>query len=336
MKILRRILFFVLLAIALLIGISYLLPSKITLSADFTYKFPKQTVFNEIAELQSWENWSPWKVVKNNSEKQNSVSEIFLTQDSSKKSKDNSKLTLLNCYNSDSIYFLMDFKENGSGAFKFYFHEKDDKTLVKWTFETNINYNPISRWFGLLSKKMLLPDMEKGLLNLNQYLENEQTSISYSINTTTFYPQNFLSIRDTSYPVHFSEQVADNFKRLYRFCKIRRVKLEDEQPLIFFHKLDTNMIVYSAVVNVKDSISRLPKWITFFRSDTTEVVQTQHNGQYRYTVNAYNDLYKYLKINDIKTTGLIIEQYPKNEIPIADSSNSMINILLPIQKPDEQ
>ena len=70
------------------------------------------------------------------------------------------------------IVFLKEGEENGRGNGEWTFTEKNGLTQVSWSFLGDMGNNPVARWIGLMMDSMLGPQLETGLSNMKEYLEN--------------------------------------------------------------------------------------------------------------------------------------------------------------------
>ena len=50
--------------------------------------------------------------------------------------------------------------------------KKNGLTLVSWSFLGDMGNNPVARWIGLMMDSILGPQLESGLNNMKEYLEN--------------------------------------------------------------------------------------------------------------------------------------------------------------------
>ena len=70
------------------------------------------------------------------------------------------------------VIFLNEGEEIGRGNGEWSFKDKNGVTQVSWSFIGDMGNNPIARWIGLMMDSMLGPQLERGLINMKEYLEN--------------------------------------------------------------------------------------------------------------------------------------------------------------------
>ena len=70
------------------------------------------------------------------------------------------------------VIFLNEGEEVGIGNGEWAFKQENGVTQVCWSFMGDLGYNPVARWIGLMMDSMLGPQLETGLSNIKEYLEN--------------------------------------------------------------------------------------------------------------------------------------------------------------------
>lgn len=124
----------------------------------------------QIADLSAWKNWGAWQ------ERDPQMKITYSTPSSGvgawsaweSKSEGNGRMTITSQTPTKVTYLLefsdMDMKSNGSLEFK----PEAGGTRVVWIDAGELGMNPVSRWFGLFLDKMIGPDFERGLSNINK------------------------------------------------------------------------------------------------------------------------------------------------------------------------
>lgn len=171
MKILKGIL----IALALLLGIGFFLPGSTHVERSIDINTSANKVYDQVNELKNWNNWSPWsKLDPNTAWTYSEPSSAGVGAHYSWKSDKigNGKMTILDTKPNESVKYKLEFEGMGESGVSFLLTAKDStQTKAVWTMDTDNGMNPINRWMGLFTEKMLGPDYEKGLANLKAYCE---------------------------------------------------------------------------------------------------------------------------------------------------------------------
>jgi len=175
MKLLKRILLVVLLIPILLVLVSLFLPSKYRVERSVTMRARPETVFPHINTLKHWPEWTAWTVAKYPDMKVSFAGPetgVGATYRWDGKSTGQGTLKLTRSDVNKSIGYDLDF-ENGkyvsTGAIVL--EPAGDSVRIIWSNEGQLGWNPVSRVFGLFMDKMMGPDFEEGLRNLQQKVE---------------------------------------------------------------------------------------------------------------------------------------------------------------------
>jgi len=172
MKTLKKISFGLLIVIALLVVISFFLPSKVIVKRSMVMKAPQEVIFDQVNTLKNWEKWSPWLKLDPN---------IKLTYEgpatgvgakyswaSEKHDVGHGTLTISGSTPNTEVDNAMDFKDRGNSTSDFKFEKTDGGTKVTWSMETDMGMNPVGRYVGLMMDGMVGKTFEEGLNNLDK------------------------------------------------------------------------------------------------------------------------------------------------------------------------
>ena len=175
MKALKKIILAVLLIPMALVVVSLFLPSTYRVERSVAINGGPGAVFPYINTLKRWHEWTAWTVIKYPDMKVSfSGPEAGVGASYSWEGKSNGRGTL-NVTRSEpdkSIGYDLDF-ENGKYVSKgaITLEPIGESVSVTWSNEGNLGWNPVSRFFGLFMDKMMGPDFEEGLRNLQKKVE---------------------------------------------------------------------------------------------------------------------------------------------------------------------
>ncbi len=174
---LRKILRYLLIALAVFMGIGLLLPGKLHFERQIDIAAPADVVYQQVNELKNWPNWSPWYALDPTakmvySSPLSAGSGAWYTWEGDKKTVGSGKLTILEADSLKLVHCKMNFGSNSASFADFKLTAIDStSTKVVWSFDTDHGLNTFARWFGLVLEKLLSPDYEKGLQKLKTVCE---------------------------------------------------------------------------------------------------------------------------------------------------------------------
>jgi hypothetical protein len=170
----KAILAVLLIPIALVI-VSFLLPSTYRVERRVTMNAKPAVVFTHLNNLKQWPEWTAWTVAKYPDMKVSFAGPeagVGASYSWEGKSSGRGTLKITRSEPDKSIGYNLDF-ENGkyvsNGAIML--EPTGESVTVIWSNEGNLGWNPVSRFFGLFMDKMMGPDFEDGLRDLQKMVE---------------------------------------------------------------------------------------------------------------------------------------------------------------------
>ena len=163
--------------VALFVVVGLLLPSHAHVERSITINASAEKIFPYINSLRMFNRWSPWY------ERDQDATYEFSGPDSGVGMKMNwfseqrdvgsGSQEIIASKLNESVKTALDFGEMGQAIAEFRIRQEAAGSVVTWSFDEDISWNPIHRWFGLFLEKLLGPDYEAGLSNLKQLVESE-------------------------------------------------------------------------------------------------------------------------------------------------------------------
>jgi len=204
MKIFRRILLVFLCVVLIGIAAGFLLPANVHVERRLLLSASQKSIFGQVNTLKNWIKWSPWlqndstmQLVFSGPESGTGARFAWISND---KNIGNGSAYIISSVSPDSLQVVFDFYERGKSTGVFHFIRENQNTNVIWSLESNLGMNPVSRWFGLFSDRMIGPDLEKGLFNLDQLMLDTKSVYGYEIIETEVPARIYISVRDTASP----------------------------------------------------------------------------------------------------------------------------------------
>ena len=173
MKILKRILAVLAILIAVLLVVSFFLPSKMRVQRHLTINAPVAVVFDQINTLHNWEAWSPWR--KMEPEAQMTYNNIPSGAGASYSWKGDKtgegSLTISESVPNEKIVTQLEFKGQGQSTGGFHFKTEGDSVKVNWYMDMESS-NPLMKYMSLMMKGMLGKQFEEGLNSIKTIAES--------------------------------------------------------------------------------------------------------------------------------------------------------------------
>lgn len=177
MKVLKNILYSLLVLALILGGVSLLLPSEVNVERTALIDAPTTTVFKQVNNLKNWKSWSPWfkkdPAVKLTYEGPTEGKDAKYSWESKHEEVGNGTLTIMESEANKSIQTNIDFGGQGSGNGNWSFEQTPEGTKVTWGLTANMGMNPIAKYMGLMMDKQVGPSFEEGLANLKEISQQQ-------------------------------------------------------------------------------------------------------------------------------------------------------------------
>jgi effector-binding domain-containing protein len=325
MKTLKRIFFILIAVVALALIIAYLLPRHAHVERTLLIKAPADQIFVQINTLKNWPNWSPWHKKDPNMgvEYLNSDKGVGARYEWKSVNKDigNGSLTITKSIPYDSISTEMDFMDNGKASGDFIFTKSDSGTLVKWTMDSDLGWNPIYRYFGLMMDRMVGPDFESGLLSLKEVVAASQKSADtgkFEIKEADILPLFTLTIRDTCSPSTISAKLESIYKEVSKTIT-KNGLMQAGAPFAIYHSYSPSQFDLEAGIPVNKS-GKDSGHIKTGEIKAGKAVVADYFGPYQGTENAHRAIEEYLKKNNKTAIGAPWEVYMTDPGSVTDPS----------------
>lgn len=175
MKPLMRLLVGLAMLVVLLLGVSYALPSHITVARTVDINAPEAEVFPYLNSPRKFNEWSPWAARGKDMVYEFTGPESGKGAGMSWKSEEFGEGTqeIIESEANKYIKVALDFGDQGGGTSYYRLAPRGAGTRVTWGFDTEIGNNPIMRWMGLMFDRWIGTDYEQGLARLKQVVEQD-------------------------------------------------------------------------------------------------------------------------------------------------------------------
>ncbi len=333
MKTVRRILFFISFTALAVLSIGLLLPRKVNVERRIMLKASVHDIFVQVNTLKNWEKWSPWLQLDTNmllsfSGPASGVGSRY-TWFSQDKNIGNGYIFIHSSVPDESVQVLMDFGKNGRSNGEFHFIQVKDSIEVIWNIETDLGMNPLTRWFGLFSDRMVGPDLVKGLLNLEKQVKEIKIVNGFEITDYTVPAQILLSLRDTASQATISSKLSTMYMKVARFMKSGNLT-PSAPPLAIFHNCADSIFDIEACIPI-DTLTPVKDGLKCTLKESAKTVMIKYFGPYHSIKGAYNALQTCINNRELKVAGPPWEEYVSNPNMESDSGKWQTNIYYPVR-----
>lgn len=333
MKLFRRFILLLLCFILIFLSIGFLLPKKILVKRSINIAAKKTYIFNQINTIKNWEAWStplfPAQIHNVSFSGAISGPGSKMTWQSHVQELSTGSISIVNSYPSDSVIFVLDYKEKGSSLLKILIINELHTIKLVLYLETHLGINPISRWIGLFSDEMIGNDLQSCLNLLKQEIEKPKSYNGFIVNELEIPAQFIVSNRDTAVVSTISEKLKQLNSRISRFVKLRNLSPAGE-PFIIYHSYSASGFDIEVCLPVLSSTIS-SKQVTFSEKPASKVVSVKFSGNNKDISKAYQALHDYVLENGLQITGPPWEQYSQTTDEKQEVGNLTTNIFFPVK-----
>ncbi len=334
MNILKKVGLGLLFIAGLILIVSVFLPGSVTVTRSLSINAPQPLVFEQINTLKNWERWSPWHRLDPNMKLSYSGPEsgkdAAYAWSSEHKNVGNGTITILGSYPSDSISTEMNFMENGIAKGFYTFKTEDSKTTVTWGMKNDLPF--YARIFGLFLDKMIGPDFEKGLHNLDSVcqLAKKTPMVSQEFKETELPARIYLAVTDSASGETISEKFGAAYQRIGECMKKNKLEMAGA-PSAFYYKNTPEMMVFDAVIAVSAEPKDLPKGVRVLKKEACKTIAVDYYGDYSKMYTVFGTMMEYIKDKGLEANAPHLEEYITDPMSEKDTSKWLTKIYIPLK-----
>jgi uncharacterized protein YndB with AHSA1/START domain len=155
--------------------ISWSLPRYATVTRSVEVAAPAEAVFPVVSDLRRYNEWSPW-LEKDPQTKLTFTGPVdgvgqTMNWESANEDVGMGKQSITRIDPGKEVETAVEFGDQGPATATVKLEPSGDKTKVTWGFSSDLGYNPISRYMGLMFDGWVGPDYERGLAKLKTVIE---------------------------------------------------------------------------------------------------------------------------------------------------------------------
>ena len=173
---LRKLLTAIVIVVVLLFGVAYVLPQQVHVERSITVDRPAAVIFPLLNSPKRFNEWSPWKDLDPNarmsySGPESGVGAAMAWSGNSKVGKGSQVIT--ESVTDKRVKTDLDFGDMGTAKAQWELSSEGTGTKIVWSLDMDVGNNPLGRYMGLFMDKMIGPDYDRGLKQLQARADKE-------------------------------------------------------------------------------------------------------------------------------------------------------------------
>jgi effector-binding domain-containing protein len=335
MKILIKILLFVLVLAILALGVGFFLPSSVHMERSTEIAASPKVVFEQINSFKNFNKWSPWAkldtaTVYNYEGSETGVgAKMSWTSDNPNVGKGSQEIIVSEPYEKITNQMIFGDFEPASASFEL--SETENGTKVVWSYDQDMGLNIIGRYFGLMMDKMLGPDYESGLADLKEMIE-DMPKYKREITVEMTEGQKYISINEyvDNDPVLISTKMASNYGELMNYLQRAEVDIVG-YPFTIYHDYTETGMNMECALPIEADITSTDERIQVKERYIGKVVKAIHVGSNEGLYDAHNEVGDYIAHNKLTNAGDPWEVYVTDAATETDTAKWITHIYYPVK-----
>lgn len=176
MRIVGRILLGILVVVLAAALGAYTLPREARVFRSVDIAAPPAAVYAIVSDLRRFNEWSPWLELDPSAEFTFTVDRTMNWQSANPNMGSGSQ-TIVRLEPEEAVEFGLDFGAMGPAEATIDLDPTPMGTLVTWGFSTDLGFNPVARYMGLMFDGWIGSDYERGLTKLKAVAETASPTI---------------------------------------------------------------------------------------------------------------------------------------------------------------
>jgi effector-binding domain-containing protein len=331
MKLLKKIVIWLIVLIALLVVVAYLLPGSYHVERSILIKTDKNVAYDMVCDFEKWDLWTPWSADTDTTAVIENIGncEVGAVQkwDGEKMGKGELKLIELDPANmlkwdlgfegiSEKMIMGMTFLQEG------------DDILVSWTGDGELGYNPLYRYMGLMIDSDLGTDYELGLQNLKTLCESLPDYPGISITELAAGPA--ISVKDSVAMADLGVFMETYMPQLYMYAIRQGGKMAGHPYSIYYNWDPEGMILVEVGIPLEEAIEG-EDMIMPANTPGGQAVKATYLGPYEEMASVYEALEQYIKVMKLDVIGMAYEVYVTDPGEEADPAKWETIVYFPLK-----
>jgi effector-binding domain-containing protein len=303
--------------IALLLLVGFLLPRQAQVERRIVIERPASLVFATLNSFQRFAQWSPWHMLDPNMRTtltgpRSGVGAKYSWQGNDKVGQGTQ--TIAAARENAEVVTDLDFGDMGLARARFLLTPAKNGTEVTWRFESDLGFNPIGRYFGLMLDRWIGADYQRGLQRLKALVEQlPNTDITdFKVATVNVSSEAILYMAQTT--ANDTAAISEGYARAY--AAIQQIMKQQGlrpagAPMAIDGAMTATQFTFEAALPVDREVINIPADapVKFKRTTATQALKIIHTGSYNTLSESYAKFAAYLAAHGYQPAGHTFSRY---------------------------
>ncbi|OYU97219.1 MAG: hypothetical protein CFE21_02705 [Bacteroidetes bacterium B1(2017)] len=324
--------------IALVLLISFFLPSKVRVERSLEVKAKPNQAYKLVSNMHNWKLWSPWHKLDSNTQWTYTKEEEGKGAGYSWKSENpnvgEGSLQIIECTQDSFIKAIMNFGKKGNSFVSFTFAATENGTKITWSMDNDAStmpllMQPISKYFFLMMDQMVGPDFEQGLKNMQVILESQKSIFvgDFEAEIRDFKGMNYVGIRQKLKGAEISQKLGEFYAQLQSYLSSQKTSMQGPPFTINYSAKGD---VYDMKAALGTSFIMAPELpIEAGELKPGKWLVVKYYGAYDKISPVYQLGFEYLAHNKLMPSGAPMEFYLSDPMMEKDTSKWLTEVVFP-------
>lgn len=317
MKVLKILVLGLIGLIVLLAAVGLVLPQHVHLERSITLAAKPATVFTYLNGFKNFNAWSPWAALDPSTQYQYEGPLMGVGAKQSWSSKEpnvgsgSQEITAVKPYESITVRLLL--PDMLPSTVTQTLSPEGEATKLVWAMDADMGNSPLNRWFGLFLDKLIGPDYEKGLAQLQPLVkalpQTDFTGLQLELVETQALP--ILYVSDSAGVAEAAAKLGAGYGQIATVMQAHGLK-EVAPPMAITRKFDeqAKFWEFDAAIAVDKEIALPPESIVKAgKTYAGWVIRATHVGPYETMEPSYAKLLAFKAVAGLEDNGNSWEQY---------------------------
>lgn len=327
------------LTLILLLGIGSLFISNIHHIERSTYiNASPKVIFRELNTLKQWEKWNTW--LKLDTTMKISYNDIpsgtgaRLQWTSANQNVGNGTLTITKSIPEQLVEVELNFDGKGKGLNGFKIEPAGDSTKLTTYFTSEMGWNPVLKYFSLMTKNAVIEMTDNGLKSIKDYIE--QMMLSATPESTIDLVEikesvPYLSVHAIAAKPSISKEIEQCYSQIQEEIKKQNLEVSKSiAPFAIYYKAENDTFEFDACIATSSAGKSNSKFISS-ELKSGRYIMSRYFGPYENTTTTHLAIKAYAQDNNLTVSGPPIEVYVTDPTVEKNTSKWETDIYYPIQ-----
>jgi uncharacterized protein YndB with AHSA1/START domain len=177
LRLLKRLIQAVIVLAVLVGAVAFVLPRQVTVQRSTVINATPEAIYPYLSDLRRFNEWSPWANLDPNTkytfegEEQGPGQRMRWASNDPKVGTGTQEIMELTT--NEQVKVSLDFGDLGPARSWYNLTPEGNGTQVTWGFASDLGFNPLTRWMGLMFDTRIGAEFERGLASLKQVVEKQ-------------------------------------------------------------------------------------------------------------------------------------------------------------------